>query len=221
MIDRKRRFQPSPEVFLAESSSGGQFREPEQSSMSITTQRNALIALTILLLAAASAAVAWSFSSLSGFTKTASDQTLPRAFVPVPEVNPEPNLDAATISRSLRGPLYDPPPPKPKPKPEPRPTPEPVPPPEPPPPRLEFTLVGTIIEAGQSLAMIEDADGNFDVKGEGESLELTPTGITVRSVASEEVTLDWMGRIETVVLQRGKAVRGGINRNNGRRRNRP
>ncbi|MEE2936424.1 MAG: type II secretion system protein N [Planctomycetota bacterium] len=189
--------------------------------MSITTQRNALIALTILLLAAASAAVAWSFSSLSGFTKTATDQTLPRAFVPVPEVNPEPNLDAATISRSLRGPLYDPPPPKPKPKPEPRPTPEPVPPPEPPPPRLEFTLVGTIIEAGQSLAMIEDADGNFDVKGEGESLELTPTGITVRSVASEEVTLDWMGRIETVVLQRGKAVRGGINRNNGRRRNRP
>ncbi len=187
--------------------------------MNITIQRNALVVLTILLLAAAGAAVAWSFSSLGGFSGITSDQAAARAAVPVPEANPEPNLDNAITTRSLRGPLYDPPPPKPKTKP--KPTPPPTPRPEPPPPRLEFTLVGTIIKSGQSLAMIEDADGNFDVKGEGESLELTPTGITVQNVTSEQVTLNWMGRTETVVLQRNKAARGSSNRNNGRRRNRP
>ena len=83
--------------------------------------------------------------------------------MPVPETNPEPKLDNAIAVRSVRGPLYDSPPPKPKPKP--KPTPRPTPRPEPPPPRLEFKLVGTIIESGQSLAMIEDAEGNFDVKG--------------------------------------------------------
>ena len=47
-------------------------------------------------------------------------------------------------------------------------------------------LVGTIIQAEQSLAIVADATGEFDVKGIGESLELSPQGITVEQLNRSE-----------------------------------
>lgn len=190
--------------------------------MTINTQRNALIALTIVLLVAAAAVGSWSFSSLDDSARGIVRGTGDSLAEVAPSADPLSDFDPALASRLLRGPLYDPPPPRPQPKP----TPAPEPPPPPPPPKLELTLVGTIIGSAQSLAIIADADGNFDVKGAGEELEFEsddiPNGITVERIESEQVTLDVQGRSTTVTLNREKQARGGGgNRANNRRRNRP
>lgn len=186
--------------------------------MNIKTQRHTLIGITIALVVATCGVVAWSFSSLELSSSPATRRGGGAADELVPDSNSLPTLDDAIASRSLRGPLYDPPPPTPRPKPVPRPVPKPTP---APPPSLDFTLVGTIIQSAQSLAIIEDASGNFDIKGEGESLELTPRGITVQRVESEKVTLDWQGRMATVKLERSEASRKNVGRGSNRRRNRP
>ena len=133
------------------------------------------------------------------------------------------NGDEIDLARSLRGPLYDPPPP-PIAAPQVRPTPRPKPTPTLPP--LNLTLVGTIIDSEQSLAIIADAAGNFDVKGVGDSLELTPAGVRIGQIESEVITLEYQGRESTIRLDRDRLDRevsqrpGGAGRQgNNRRRN--
>jgi type II secretory pathway component PulC len=89
---------------------------------------------------------------------------------------------------------------------------------------LDVTLVGTIIESDQSLAIVADSSGKFDIKGVGESLELSPQGMTVKTIESERVTLQFQGRQSTVELDRStktaKAAKGdgGGKRGSNRRR---
>ena len=65
-----------------------------------------------------------------------------------------------------------------------------------------MTLVGTIIEAENSLAIIADPNGQFDVKGIGEILEVDPAGIAVANIEAEQVTLDYRGDTTVLVLER-------------------
>jgi type II secretory pathway component PulC len=121
------------------------------------------------------------------------------------------------VARQLRRPLYDPPAPPPARPPKP-PTPV-VAPAARPSPQLDVTLVGTIIEAENSLAILADSTGKFDVKGVGESLELSTEGITVQGIESEQVTLQYQGRRSTVTLDRSRKKAGSSgNREKKRRR---
>ena len=122
-------------------------------------------------------------------------------------------------SLSLRSPLYDPPP-KPKPV-APRQIPKSKPKPKPPSrPALNMTLVGTIIDAEGSLAIIADQSGKFDIKGEGDSLELSPSGVRIGQIESETITLEYQGATSTIRLEKKdvKPAANGGGRNRNRRR---
>ena len=162
-------------------------------------------------------AIGWSLSDIDD-PNVVNDRAPGQQVQPaIPTDRNAPPYDDRIAARSLRGPLYDPPP-------------QPAPPverPKPPAPvtpirsNLEWTLVGTIIEAGQSLAILADASGKFDVKGIGESLDLVPPGVTLQDIESEQVTLQYQGRKSTVQLDRStkKSNGGGGKRANNRRRN--
>lgn len=186
--------------------------------MTITAQRNALMGATVLLIVASVGVVLWSLGSLESVATSSVQGNRERSTPQVPSTTTVANVNNKVAARSLRRPLYDPPPSPPRApvkKPDPRPrTP-------PPPPSLNITLVGTILDAEQNFAILADADGNFDVKAVGESLELEPKGMVLKSVEAESVTVDHQGRVSTLKLDRSKKARAGGNRGNNRRRNRP
>lgn len=183
--------------------------------MDITTQRRCLTAIAGGLLIGAVGAIGWSLSEID--TSTPIDKDVQRE--PVQPAtrgdNPQP-FDERIALQSLRGPLYDPPAPAERAKPSS------TPPPPPQQPKLDLTLVGTIMEANQSVAILSDASGQFDVKGIGELLELLPAGVTVQNIQAEQVTLEFQGRQSTVQLDRSSKRPGGGagQRGNNRRRNR-
>ena len=177
--------------------------------MDITTQRRCLSTISGVLLVGTVAAIAWSFSTIDTSSPLTDAGRKERAEPAKPANVDVPPLDQRIASRSLRGPLYDPPPPQARPKPEPVPAAAP-----PRQPQLDLTLVGTIIEENESVAILSDASGQFDIKGIGESLELVPAGVTVESIESEQVTLQYQGHQSTIQLNRSfkksgaKAPRG-------------
>jgi hypothetical protein len=186
--------------------------------MDLTTQRRCLGAIAGGLLIGTAGAILWSLSgidaSVMGHDPTQGQRVQPA--IPS-EINAQP-YDASIAAKSLRGPLYDPPPP-PTQRVE-----QPKPPPSTPPKQtsLDITLVGTIIEASQSVAILSDSSGKFDIKGIGESLELSPPGITLKNIESEQVTVQYQGRESTLQLDRSrKKPTGGAGgkRANNRRRN--
>ncbi len=123
-------------------------------------------------------------------------------------------IDAPTLATKLRGPLYDAPKQTTPPKPvvvQPRVQ---APPPK---PKLKLTLVGTIINGPQSLAIVSDESGKFDIKGVGESLELEPTGVEISTIGSEKIVVDYDGDQTTIRLSKEAANRG--NKPNNNRRN--
>ena len=188
--------------------------------MDVTTQRRSLGILAAGLLAGAVGAVGWSLSGLKRDSGAVSSG--PRA-APLTEFSKQPSttsFDESVAARSLRRPLFDPPPqpPTPAPKPAPKVVERPTPPPSI--PKLDVTLVGTIIQPEQSLAIVADALGEFDVKGIGESLELSPQGITVERIESERVTLRYQGRQSTIELDRSAASGGAASGNRGGTRRR-
>ena len=189
--------------------------------MDVTTQRRCLGILAAGLLTGTVGAVGW---SVSGIESTPNAVSSAKQTTPLTEIPRQPSsvrLDETVAARSLRQPLYDPPPepPPPKPEPTPRVTEKPAPPPAP--PKLDVTLVGTIIQPDQSLAIVADSTGEFDVKGTGESLELTPQGIIIERIESERVTLLYQGRQSTIELDRSAVKKGAAagNRDGARRRN--
>ena len=192
--------------------------------MDVTTQRRCLGVTAACLTAATVGAVGWSLRGIEGDVTVvpSSPPTMTLDESPIEPIDP--TFDKAIAARALRRPLFDPPPPPP-PAPEPKPEPKPKvveKPSTPRPPALEVTLVGTIIEAEQSLAIVADANGDFDVKGIGESLELSPQGITIETIEPERVTLSFQGRESTIELDRSAAAeRPARNRTGGRRRNKP
>lgn len=165
--------------------------------MHVTTQRRCLTLLAGGLVLGAAGATAWSLSGIESTSDT--------SVAVVPRINGQSNPGQAgtqvsdvELGIALRRPLTDPPPPKPRPAPRQA---APTPPPQ---PTLGLTLVGTIIDPVKSLAIIADAAGQFDVKGVGESLELTPAGVSVKRIDSEQVELQFQGKTSTVKLNRDR-----------------
>ncbi len=184
--------------------------------MDITTQRRCLGTLAGGLFAGTVAVVAWSFSGIDSPSEVRGENRSRNVGPAIAETD-MPSFDDRIAAQSLRAPLYDAPAPPPAARP-PQPPPKPAPRPK---TGLDVTLVGTIIESNQSFAILADSMGKFDIKGIGESLELSPQGMTVESIEAEQVTLEYQGRQSTVQLDRSrkKAAAGGERANN-RRRNR-
>ena len=83
-----------------------------------------------------------------------------------------------------------------------------------------MTLVGTIIETDDRIAMIADPNGKVDIKRVGESLELSPSGVVVEQIDSDRVTLRYNGAEAIVKLQKKFKSSGGGGGNNRPGRNR-
>lgn len=170
--------------------------------MDVTTQKRCLTLVAAGFLAATAATVGWSLSAVQSDSGETSQRRTLTTPIESKEKSNTSDVDYAIAARRLRRPLVDPPPPRPKPPPKKT---TPVVQAPPPPPKLDVTLVGTIIQPDQSLAIIADAAGGFDVKGIGESLELSTEGITIQRIESEKVTLLYQGRQSTIELDRSNA----------------
>ncbi|HBV64125.1 MAG TPA: hypothetical protein DEF45_14010 [Rhodopirellula sp.] len=166
--------------------------------MELQRQRHYLTLTTTCLLVFSAAIVAWSVSAIDESSPQSANVQRGQVATPKFTHDPELTIPAGMTKRQLRGPLYDP-------------EPAPVSPPKPKPPvvnlpktvpKLELSLVGTIIESNNSLAIIADANGGFDIKGVGETLELAPDGIVIRSIQSEQVILNHQGKATTLSLER-------------------
>ncbi|TWU58430.1 hypothetical protein Poly51_12080 [Rubripirellula tenax] len=149
----------------------------------------------------AGGAVYWAFADLDQVASA--DQSKKSTGIATAPIDVESaNIETTDVAmRSLRGPLYDPPAPPTRPA---------VTPPPPPPrtvkpaaaPPLALTLVGTIIDSQGRVAIFSDASGKFDIKSAGDTLELTPDGVTIETIESDAVTLNFQGRQTTVRLVR-------------------
>lgn len=183
--------------------------------MDISTQQRILYAIAGSCLLGTVAAVYWSTTGVREFVipPTATKNRIAAVEDPIVA---KAILSDANLTGALRGPLYDPPPPVAKPRVELPPAAKPTPPPK---PQLDLTLVGTIIDAGQSLAIIADATGKFDVKGIGEALELSPEGVRIDQIESEQITLQYQGNESTIRLDKNKQPANEGKRANNRRRN--
>ncbi|WP_146513043.1 hypothetical protein [Rubripirellula amarantea] len=163
--------------------------------MNTKTQRHLLTGLAAGFVLATAAAVYWSLGSIdiNAESRSSSRQNSVDK-VPLREPSAD-EFDATLANRSLRAPLTD--------------SPKVVEPRKPPPPRpvverdpvLRLTLVGTIINAAERIAIISDQTGKSDVKGVGDSLELSPAGITIKSIDSNVVTLEYRGTRTTVEIE--------------------
>lgn len=178
--------------------------------MNITTQRRCLNALTTAMIAGACGGGYWAVSEINTDTSMSSARRVVQTKPFLPVENDQQMTDKSIAMRSLRGPLYDPPPmasrpptsaPRPQPPPQPR---------TPPVARLNLRLVGTIIDADRSVAIVSDSSGKLDVKSRGETLELSPAGITIDAITSQAVTLTYQGRQSTIQLDRNASATGGM-----------
>jgi len=183
--------------------------------MELRQQRQYLTLATACLLAFSAAVVFWSISEIT--ESTPSSPVVPSGEISDSETISKSafTIPAAMTMRQLRAPLYDtePDPPKPpKPIRPAAPLPRPV-------PKLQLTLVGTIIESGKSLAIITDINGQFDVKGVGDTLEIDPNGIVITNIQAEQVTLMHRSQSTVLTLERTqkKNKGSGGNRNNRKR----
>lgn len=127
--------------------------------------------------------------------------------VPGPTRRDQIEIDPALIARPLRGPLVDLPKvvaaPKPRPKPRvstPKPKPKPV------LPRLDLSLVGTMLSDSGNVAILSNPQGEFDVKGVGEVLDLQPAGITLMTIEATAVTVEYQG--DEIKLEVDKSTSG-------------
>lgn len=182
--------------------------------MELQRQRHYLTITTVCLLLFSAAIVLWSVSNVDESSPQSSNvqpgQTATSEVSRVPELT----IPTAMTQRQLRGPLYDPAPvpvspPKPKSPVVPRPKTDPI---------RDLSLVGTIIESNNSLAIITDANGGFDVKGVGEILELAPDGIVITSIQSEQVTLKHQDKTTTLSLERKQKKNKSTNGNRTNRK---
>lgn len=191
----------------------------------MTLQRRLLYGAASGCVFVGAVAVAWSLGDVPG----------PEPASPANALRPQPGQTIAAtdtaspatartqvdLSLPLQQTLYDPPPPPPKPKPTPKPAVVRKPKPSPPPAlRLDWTLLGTIIESKRRVAILVDASGKTDIRAIGEKVELAPGGVLVRNIDSETVTLEHRGSRSTLRLKRDFNGGNGQQPRAGRRRNR-
>jgi hypothetical protein len=91
-------------------------------------------------------------------------------------------LDAlqAHLDQRLRPPLYDPPPPPEPPRPVEQP---------PPPLRVNLRLVGTVLEAGHSKALLAAPDGNIEFRTVGDRFDWESQTLVVEEVSARDTLL--------------------------------
>jgi hypothetical protein len=58
---------------------------------------------------------------------------------------------------------------------------------------FEIRLVGTVIEAGRSMAIAIDGQGKLDFRNEGEMLQLEPAGIQITKVSADAIRVTYQG----------------------------
>ena len=76
------------------------------------------------------------------------------------------------------------------------------PPPKPRPPRrLDFELLGVVVEDGKSQAIVIDADRRIDVRSQGETLELIPEGATITQIGETSVVISLDGDEYSIELE--------------------
>ncbi|MFK8115062.1 MAG: type II secretion system protein N [Rubripirellula sp.] len=180
-------------------------------------QRRCLGILAGSLLAGTVGAAAWSLRDVSTpppVASTAGQNQGSDAIIP--NQTPPRVYNDQLLNASLRGPLYPPPPAPPVKKTEPR---KAVPKVTPPPAQLNMTLVGTLKDKGKGFAILEDATNKFDVKGIGETLELTPAGVQIKNIGTDEVTLLFQGRESTHKLKASNQKKAPPKGNRNNRRN--
>ncbi|MEL6104627.1 MAG: hypothetical protein AAFU85_01265 [Planctomycetota bacterium] len=188
--------------------------------MNLTQLRQTIYAMGGGLVVTAGAAVVWSLGSLEPEPDaTTGPPRQPTVTDESPSARLSPGPVATTFDQPLQKSLYDPPKKPTKPKVvQPRPTVKTTPVIRPPkPPKLDWTLLGTIIESGQSIAIIADASGKTDIRAIGEEVELVPAGVLVRKIDSEVVTLEVRGKESKLKLLKDFASSGNATKN--RRRN--
>lgn len=183
--------------------------------MDVLIQRRCLTGLAGGLLLGAIGAGAWSLSGLPQPQASSPTNTQIGILPPSEDATTgEASFDPGLLAMSLRDPLEDPKPVPPRREPPPR-----VVPPRKPPaaPKLNLTLLATIIDSQKSLAIIADASAMFEVKGVGESLELSPPGVSIVSIESGQVTLAHNGKESTLIVdKKRKGVGRGPKNNRGR-----
>jgi hypothetical protein len=170
--------------------------------MDVINQRRLLTATAASLIAGTLGAAAWSLSSLPESSE-ADLRVRPRK-LNAPSTTAADNelaIDPDVLRLALRQPLDDPepPPPKPQPSPPPRVVRDPQPKPG---PELDFTVLGTVIDSTRRLAIIADPSGNFDIKGVGQALDLSPAGVMVQNIEGDEVTLVHNDRSSTLRIDK-------------------
>ena len=184
--------------------------------MDIPKQRRMLNLVSGGLIAGALGGATWSLWSLDTEPANVPPSKPVVAKAQQADVEDTTRINQQIANLDLRRPLVDPPPPKPR-EVTPRPTP---PAPVRPAPRPALTLVGTMVESGKSMAIIADASGNFDVKGVGESLSLSPTGVTVERITSEQVDIQLNGSTTTLTIDKKAKRAGGGGKNPGKQNRR-
>lgn len=65
-----------------------------------------------------------------------------------------------------------------------------------------LTLVGTVLEDDQSVAIFSDRSGTLDFRGVGEALNLQPSGVKVQAIRDREVTIAVEGKMHTLSIGR-------------------
>ena len=69
---------------------------------------------------------------------------------------------------------------------------------------LSFRLVGTVQEAGHSMAMFQKGDGTIEICPKGQSIDNGGHRIKVTRVGRREVTIDYRGQARTLTLPRAE-----------------
>ncbi|MEO1524018.1 MAG: type II secretion system protein N [Planctomycetota bacterium] len=191
--------------------------------MNLTQLRRTIFASAGALVLTTAGTVVWSLGSIEADSAVAStnDRPTKSALSELTDDPPATKDDDVRLNQRLQQTLYDPPK---KPKTEPvkpqRPVNE-TPVVRPPkPPRLDWTLIGTIIDSGNSIAIIADASGKTDIRTLGEEVDLAPPGVLVRKIDSQAVTLEVRGKESTLRLKQDFSASAGGAPKRPRRNNR-
>ena len=173
--------------------------------MSVQRTRWLLRAGAATLLVSSIVVVAWAFQDPSAAADEAATPVAVRRQQAQLVRSPPLEEFAKVWRKELRRPLYDPPPPPQEEQPKEKKDPS----------RKKnrrgnaerqggLQLVGTMVEGGRSLAIFTDASGKIDLKGVGETLELSPDK-RVESIEFAQVTISEQGRPTVLRVPNSKA----------------
>ncbi|MCC9599468.1 hypothetical protein LOC67_02765 [Stieleria sp. JC731] len=168
--------------------------------MNVKLQHRLLQSFSAGLIAGTLWAAVWAFLPLNEPEQAIPLDTTPTGAAAVAQTNDQAQ-SPVDLALAIQKPLYDPPKVVAKPSAPARVVQKPVvrPPAK---PKLDWTLIGTIIEPNKRVAIISDASGKTVIRSEGEAVALSPTGARVASIASNKVTLEIDGQQASLKLRK-------------------